>query len=106
MADETAERPQRRLVTTAEAARAVDIDRSTLSRWATAGVVTPARRTVGGHMRWDVEQLERQLAELQAKDHVNHTVETGVTKTSPNSSYSVLNSNARIRIDGPTDAGP
>jgi hypothetical protein len=53
-----------RLVGTGEAARALDIDRTTLARWAAAGSVTPASRTVGGHLRWDLDKLRAQLAEL------------------------------------------
>ena len=53
-----------RLVGTGEAARALEIDRTTLARWAAAGSVTPASRTVGGHLRWDLDKLRAQLAEL------------------------------------------
>ena len=59
---------ERRLVTTGAAARALGIDRSTLTRWAAAGVTRPAVRTAGGHMRWDLDQLRAQLAALQAAD--------------------------------------
>lgn len=62
------ETPEQRLVTTGAAARALGIDRSTLTRWAAAGVTKPAVRTAGGHMRWDLDQLRDQLAELQATD--------------------------------------
>lgn len=57
-----------RLVTTGAAARALGIDRSTLTRWAAAGLATPAIRTAGGHMRWDLEHLRGQLIKLQAAD--------------------------------------
>ena len=52
-----------RLVTTGEAARALGVDASTLWRWVQAGIVTPTRRTAGGHYRWDVAELEEQLDE-------------------------------------------
>ncbi len=55
-----------RLVSTGAAARALSIDRTTLGRWAAAGSVVPASRTVGGHLRWDVEQLRRQIEKLAA----------------------------------------
>ncbi len=58
------ETPEQRLVTTGAAARALGIDRSTLTRWAAAGVTKPAVRTAGGHMRWDLDQLRRQLDAL------------------------------------------
>ncbi|MCD2191725.1 hypothetical protein LN037_31810 [Actinomycetospora sp. SF1] len=33
-------------------------------RWASAGHVTPARKTVGGHLRWDLDDLRKQVAEI------------------------------------------
>lgn len=57
------ETPGRRLVGTGDAARALGIDRTTLARWAAAGAATPAGRTVGGHLRWDLDKLRQQLAE-------------------------------------------
>lgn len=53
------------LVSTSEAARQLGIAQSTLSRWASAGIVTPAWRTPGGHMRWDVDDLEHQLEQRE-----------------------------------------
>ncbi|KAA9155530.1 MerR family DNA-binding transcriptional regulator [Amycolatopsis acidicola] len=55
---------QDRLVGTGEAAKALSVDRSTLDRWAREGLVTPAGKTAGGHNRWDVEDLKRQVREL------------------------------------------
>jgi excisionase family DNA binding protein len=51
----------RRYLTTAEAARELGIAVSTLQSWAQRGVVKPAWRTPGGHARWDLADLERQL---------------------------------------------
>lgn len=48
-------------VTTGEAARALGVGLSTLQRWAHEGLVIPAFRTPGGHFRWDVDDLRRQL---------------------------------------------
>lgn len=59
-----AERPTR-LVRTAEAAAALSIDPSTLSRWAKAGIVTPVMRTAGGQARWDLDRLREQVAAYQ-----------------------------------------
>src|SRR5215212_5052449 len=53
---------QSRPVTTTVAARALGVDPATLWRWAQQGQVTPLLRTPGGHLRWDIEQLRRQLA--------------------------------------------
>jgi 8-oxo-dGTP diphosphatase len=51
----------RRFATTPEAARALGIPVTTLQGWAKEGVVKPAWRTPGGHYRWDVDALEREL---------------------------------------------
>lgn len=56
-----AERPARKLVRTADAARELSIDPSTLSRWARAGIVTPTTRTAGGQARWDIDALREQV---------------------------------------------
>jgi 8-oxo-dGTP pyrophosphatase MutT (NUDIX family) len=53
---------QPRPVTTGVAARALGVDEATLWRWAQQGQVTPLLRTPGGHLRWDIDQLRRQLA--------------------------------------------
>lgn len=57
-----------RLVTTGEAAKVIGVGRATLARWWAEGLVTPALVTAGGHARWDVEDLKRQLRERQDKD--------------------------------------
>lgn len=54
------------LLSTGDAARALGIDRTTLARWATAGIVSPASRTAGGHLRWNLATLREQLAEHAA----------------------------------------
>lgn len=51
-----------RLVTTGVAARELGVGLSTLQRWAHEGYVVPALVTPGGHFRWDVDDLRRQLA--------------------------------------------
>ena len=51
-----------KLATTGDAARAVGVSPRSLARWAQDGTVTPALRTPGGHLRWDIEQLRRQLS--------------------------------------------
>lgn len=48
-------------VGTKEAARQIGIDRSTLHGWWKAGRCKPDWVTPGGHARWDVEKLKRQL---------------------------------------------
>lgn len=51
------------LVPTGVAAKAIGVDRATLVRWWQRGFVEPDLITAGGHARWDVEQLKRQLNE-------------------------------------------
>lgn len=52
------------LLPTSEAARRVGVARRTLTLWASEGLVTPALRTAGGHYRWDLADLQRQLDEM------------------------------------------
>lgn len=51
-------------VPTGEAAREIGVGRATLARWWSEGLVKPVLVTAGGHARWDVDDLKRQLAEL------------------------------------------
>jgi hypothetical protein len=60
--------PRRRLVGTNDAADAVNIHPVTLRRWVREGAVRPTTRTAGGHARWDVDDLQRQLDE-RARQH-------------------------------------
>ena len=56
---------------TADAARALSVNPSTLQRWAQQGLVTPKMRTAGGQARWDLDDLReqvRQLAENRGQD--------------------------------------
>ena len=52
-----------KLVPTGQAAEAIGVDPSTLTRWVAAGQVAPAGKTAGGHYRWDVDDLRKQLAD-------------------------------------------
>jgi predicted site-specific integrase-resolvase len=54
-----------RLVPTGDAAKAIGVGRSTLARWMADGVVKPALVTPGGHARWDIDDLKRQLDALR-----------------------------------------
>jgi 8-oxo-dGTP diphosphatase len=53
---------QSRLVSTAKAAAAVGVDRTTLFRWWQAKKVTTPYRTPSGHLRWVIADLQAQLA--------------------------------------------
>jgi DNA-binding transcriptional MerR regulator len=50
-----------KLVSSSVAARELGVHYSALSRWAAEGRITPASRTAGGHFRWDLAELRRQL---------------------------------------------
>ena len=50
-----------RLVSSSVAARSLGVDRSTLWRWQSAGVVSPEFITPGGQARWDLDRLRRSL---------------------------------------------
>jgi predicted site-specific integrase-resolvase len=53
-----------KLVPTGVAADAIGVDRGTLHRWwRVDGIVTPTLVTAGGHARWDIDDLKRQLRE-------------------------------------------
>ncbi|MGB3444458.1 MAG: MerR family transcriptional regulator [Actinophytocola sp.] len=55
--------PPPHLVATGIAAREIGVARSTLARWWAQDLVKPALITAGGHARWDVDDLKRQLRE-------------------------------------------
>ncbi|GLW91761.1 MerR family transcriptional regulator [Actinokineospora globicatena] len=56
-----------RLVPTGPAAKEVGVVPTTLARWWREGLVKPAAVTAGGHARWDVDQLKRDLRALQQR---------------------------------------
>jgi DNA-binding transcriptional MerR regulator len=55
-------------VSTSQAATQMGLSPRTLQHWARKGLVQPALVTAGGHYRWDVDDLRRQLHELHATD--------------------------------------
>ncbi|MGE3795800.1 MAG: helix-turn-helix domain-containing protein [Dehalococcoidia bacterium] len=61
--------PRPSLLSTTEAARALGIHQTTLSRWTKAGRVKPTTRTMGGYMLWDLDDLRRQIRELLGDDN-------------------------------------
>jgi len=54
--------PAKNLVTTGAAARELGISAATLTRWVKSGKVAPAETTAGGHFRWHMASLRRQVA--------------------------------------------
>lgn len=61
--------PRARLVSSTQAARELGVHYGTLSRWVLEGRVTPALRTAGGHLRWDMVDLRRQLRATEPEAH-------------------------------------
>lgn len=59
----------KRYVDTGEAALDAGVSVETLRQWVHAGLVRPARRTLMGHYRWDLEDLRRQLIEHWPDDY-------------------------------------
>lgn len=53
--------PPSRLLTTGMAARELGIGASTLAHWWQDGKVKPAFITAGGHARWDLDDLRKQI---------------------------------------------
>lgn len=75
------ERP--RLVSTAKAAAAVGVDRTTLFRWWKAEKVTTMYRTPSGHLRWNVEDLQRQLATEPVREELSVSSAAPESMTEP-----------------------
>jgi predicted site-specific integrase-resolvase len=61
---EKLEKPER-LLTTAQAAAYLGIDRRTLGRYAQDGLLQPALTLPTGHYRWSLDDLRRQVRELR-----------------------------------------
>lgn len=55
------------LLTTHELAQQLGVAASTVRYYRSAGRISPARQTPGGHARWSLEQVRRQLAERPAR---------------------------------------
>lgn len=56
---------RRRLVSSTVAADALGVHPGTLWRWYRKGVVAPALITPGGHLRWNLDDLRRQISESE-----------------------------------------
>lgn len=55
------------LVSTGEAARELGVSRTTLTRYVARGWLRPAHELPSGHLRWDLNDLRRQLRELRQR---------------------------------------
>ncbi|MQA17145.1 MAG: MerR family transcriptional regulator [Pseudonocardiaceae bacterium] len=57
-----------KLVPTGVLARELGVDVRTLHRWVKAELLVPDLTTPGGHMRWNVERVRRELREQRRRD--------------------------------------
>jgi len=51
-------------VSTGVAAKRLGVSIASLTRWARAGLITPAYRTPGGQYRWGLDDLREQLRNM------------------------------------------
>jgi predicted site-specific integrase-resolvase len=56
-----------KLLTTSAVAKEFGISRQTLARYAADGTLEPAVVLPSGHLRWRIEDVRRQLAELRRR---------------------------------------
>jgi 8-oxo-dGTP pyrophosphatase MutT (NUDIX family) len=49
---------------------------TTLQRWVHAGLITPTSKTMGGHLRWDLDDLRRQIKNAQEATPVSEPAST------------------------------
>jgi predicted site-specific integrase-resolvase len=59
------DRRDEELVTTAQAAKYLGINRTTLGRYARDGLLKPTVVLPSGHLRWSLDDLRRQMRELR-----------------------------------------
>lgn len=64
---------ERNYVTTGAAARELNVASTTLQRWVHKYGIQPAYVTGGGHFRWDLDDLRRQLRARSEEDHTPMT---------------------------------
>lgn len=57
----------RKLLTTAQAAEHLGVDRRTLARYARQGLLLPTLTLPSGHHRWALEDVRHQLRELRER---------------------------------------
>ncbi len=59
----------KQLASTEEAAADAGVSELILLGWVHQGLVKPAKRTLAGHYRWDLDDLRRQLIEHWPDDY-------------------------------------
>ncbi|MCO1660377.1 helix-turn-helix domain-containing protein [Pseudonocardia humida] len=60
-------RPGVRYLTSAEVARHLGVAPRTVGKWPETGLITPTSRTLGGHSRFLVEDVDRQAEEIRRR---------------------------------------
>ena len=56
------------LLTTGEVAKELGVSRAAVLAWVRDGKITPTLTTPGGHHRFDLDDVRRQLRELRQRD--------------------------------------
>jgi DNA-binding transcriptional MerR regulator len=56
------------LVTTGQLAEELGVSRGAINKWHREGLITPVLTTPGGHHRWAIDEVRRQLAEQRKRD--------------------------------------
>lgn len=56
-----------RLLTSGELAKELGLSHQAITNYARTGQLEPALTTPGGHYRWDLEDVRRQLREINRK---------------------------------------
>ncbi len=59
---------RRRLVTSGQLAEELGISTRTVSRYVREGLLTPTETTLGGHHRWDIDEVREQIRQLRQRD--------------------------------------
>lgn len=59
---------KRKLLTSGQLADELGISPGTVARYARQGWLVPAETTMGGHLRWDLEDVRRQMEALRRRD--------------------------------------
>lgn len=57
----------RRLVSTGELAEELGISPRTVARYVRSGLLRPTETTLGGHYRWDLDDVREQIKQLRAE---------------------------------------
>lgn len=94
----------RKLITTSQAARELDVHPSTLWRWQKAGAITPAWTTPGGQARWDLDRLRQQVG--IAKEGSEHVPESANKPERPPVVAAIVTSDRGALIGRRNDGKP